>query len=104
STNPKRGGWPKGALVFFEPASAPAWRRSQARARSRGIIQMIMRAGISKPAGVVRVATLALTLTSTWPLAAWAQERAPRDSSVLEEVTVTAQKREERLQDVPIAV
>jgi iron complex outermembrane recepter protein len=38
------------------------------------------------------------------PLAVLAQAPQVRDEIVLEEITVTAQKREERLQDVPIAV
>src|SRR5882762_4469008 len=36
--------------------------------------------------------------------AVWAQSTRPTESAAVEEVTVTAQRREERLQDVPISV
>jgi iron complex outermembrane receptor protein len=44
------------------------------------------------------------TLSAVAPHAALAQEAAPRSGSILEEVVVTAQRRTQALQDVPIAV
>jgi iron complex outermembrane recepter protein len=49
----------------------------------------------------------ALTLAAIGALVAsavWAQSTRPTESAAVEEVTVTAQRREERLQDVPISV
>lgn len=53
-----------------------------------------------------RILLASAALLAMAPITAFAQEEAPADRSetVLEEVIVTAQRREERLQDVPVAV
>ncbi|NBV87973.1 MAG: TonB-dependent receptor [Betaproteobacteria bacterium] len=52
---------------------------------------------MSKPEQVLKVSVVALTVSALFSSGAWAQEK-------IEEVVVTAQKREQKVQDVPIAI
>jgi outer membrane receptor protein involved in Fe transport len=53
----------------------------------------------TRPRHSIRRVRLATVATSVY-----AQDAGPGDSAILEQVVVTAQKREEKLQDVPIQV
>src|SRR4030095_2914085 len=53
--------------------------------------------------GCIRFAAIVAAATAAVP-AAHAQQPSEQNSTVLEEVVVTAQKREERLQDVPVSI
>ncbi len=47
---------------------------------------------------------LAAALTAAWAMPALAQDSAPADADTLDRITVTAQKREQQIEDVPISI
>ncbi len=47
---------------------------------------------------------LAAALTTSWAMPASAQENAPGDADTLDRIMVTAQKREQQIEDVPISI
>ena len=47
---------------------------------------------------------LAAALTASWAMPAFAQDSAPADADTLDRITVTAQKREQQIEDVPISI
>ena len=47
---------------------------------------------------------LAAALTAAWAMPAFAQDSAPGDADELDRIIVTAQKREQQIEDVPISI